>query len=230
MKEVVLKAENLSKYFYEPAKFQVLKNISFEVKKGEFVSIVGKSGCGKSTLLYLLSTMDTDYEGTISMASEKLTGKSKNDLAKFRNEHIGFVFQFHYLLPEFTVLQNVMIPALKLGKFSKKEIEQQALAKLALLGMEEHAHKLSSRLSGGQQQRVAIARALINNPTIIMGDEPTGNLDKKNTQNVFEILKNLSQTYRQTIIAVTHDTDFAQNSDRIIEMSDGEIIKSESTK
>ncbi|SFF46954.1 ABC transporter ATP-binding protein [Thermoflexibacter ruber] len=230
MKEVVLKADKLNKYFYEPTKFQVLKNISFEVKKGEFVSIVGKSGCGKSTLLYLLSTMDTDYEGTISMTGEKLTGKSKNDLAKFRNEHIGFVFQFHYLLPEFTVLQNVMIPALKLGKFSKKEIEEQALAKLALLGMEEHAHKLSSRLSGGQQQRVAIARALINNPTIIMGDEPTGNLDKKNTQNVFEILKNLSQTYHQTIIAVTHDTDFAQNSDRIIEMSDGEIINGESAK
>jgi lipoprotein-releasing system ATP-binding protein len=230
MGEVVLKAENLSKYFYEPTKFQVLKSISFEVEKGEFVSIVGKSGCGKSTLLYLLSTMDTDYEGTISMTGEKLTGKSKNDLAKFRNEHIGFVFQFHYLLPEFTVLQNVMIPALKLGKFSKKEIEEQALAKLALLGMEEHAHKLSSRLSGGQQQRVAIARALINNPTIIMGDEPTGNLDKKNTQNVFEILKNLSQTYHQTIIAVTHDTDFAQNSDRIIEMSDGEIINSKLVK
>lgn len=230
MEEIVLRAENLSKYFYKPTKFQVLKNISFEVKKGEFVSIIGKSGCGKSTLLYLLSTMDTDYEGTISMTGEKLTGKSKNDLAKFRNEHIGFVFQFHYLLPEFTVLQNVMIPALKLGKFSKKEIEEQALAKLALLGMEEHAHKLSSRLSGGQQQRVAIARALINNPTIIMGDEPTGNLDKKNTQNVFEILKNLSQTYQQTIIAVTHDTDFAKNSDRIIEMSDGEIINSQSVK
>ncbi len=230
MKELVLKAEKLNKYFYEPNKFQVLKNISFEVEKGEFVSIVGKSGCGKSTLLYLLSTMDTDYEGTISITGEKLTGKSKNELARFRNEHIGFVFQFHYLLPEFTVLQNIMIPALKLGKFSKKEIEEQALAKLELLGMQEHAHKLSSRLSGGQQQRVAIARALINNPTIIMGDEPTGNLDKKNTQNVFEILKNLSQTYHQTIIAVTHDTDFAQNSDRIIEMSDGEIINSHSTK
>ncbi len=230
MKEIVLKAENLNKYFYEPSKFQVLKNISFEVEKGEFVSIVGKSGCGKSTLLYLLSTMDTDYEGTISMTGEKLTGKSKNELARFRNQHIGFVFQFHYLLPEFTVLQNIMIPALKLGKFSKKEIEEQALAKLELLGMQEHAYKLSSKLSGGQQQRVAIARALINNPTIIMGDEPTGNLDKKNTQNVFEILKNLSQTYNQTIIAVTHDTDFAQNSDRVIEMSDGEIINSHSAK
>jgi len=230
MKEIVLKTEKLNKYFYEPTKFQVLKNISFEVEKGEFVSIIGKSGCGKSTLLYLLSTMDTDYEGTISITGKKLTGKSKNELARFRNEHIGFVFQFHYLLPEFTVLQNIMIPALKLGKFSKKEIEEQALAKLELLGMQEHAHKLSSRLSGGQQQKVAIARALINNPTIIMGDEPTGNLDKKNTQNVFEILKNLSQTYHQTIIAVTHDTDFAQNSDRIIEMSDGEIINSHSAK
>lgn len=221
---IVLQAKNITKYFYEPQKFKVLKNISFTVNKGEFLSLVGKSGCGKSTLLYVLSTMDTDYEGTLEMNGEQITGKSQNELARFRNEHIGFVFQFHYLLPEFTALQNVMIPALKLGKYSKNEIEERAYQKLQLLGMHDHAMKPSNKLSGGQQQRVAIARALINDPTIIMGDEPTGNLDSVNSQNVFDIFKELSRTYHQTIIAVTHDTEFAHNTDRIIEMNDGEII------
>ncbi len=174
--ELLLIARHLNKYFYEPEKFQVLTDINLEVPKGEFVSLVGKSGCGKSTLLYLLSTMDTDYEGTVELNGELLTGKNQNELAKFRNEHIGFVFQFHFLLPEFTVLQNVMIPALKLKKHSEKEIEARALEKLKLLGVEEQAQKPANKLSGGQQQRVAIARALINDPNIIMGDEPTGNL------------------------------------------------------
>lgn len=223
--EIVLKANDISKYFYDPVKFQVLKDLDFEVKKGEFVSIVGKSGCGKSTLLYILSTMDTDFEGELEINGEKLTKQKQNYLARFRNEHIGFVFQFHYLLPEFSSLQNVMIPALKLGKYSRKEVEERAYEKLKLLGVEEQAKKLTSKLSGGQQQRVAIARALINDPTIIMGDEPTGNLDKKNTENVFAIFKELTQTYHQTIIAVTHDQDFAHNSDRIIEMSDGMVVK-----
>jgi lipoprotein-releasing system ATP-binding protein len=186
---------------------------------------VGKSGCGKSTLLYVLSTMDTDYEGTLEMNGEILTGKTQNELARFRNEHIGFVFQFHYLLPEFSSLQNVMLPALKLGKYSKSEIEERAYQKLKLLGMQEQALKPSNKLSGGQQQRVAIARALINDPTIIMGDEPTGNLDSVNSQNVFDIFKELAITYHQTIIAVTHDTEFARNTDRIIEMNDGEIVR-----
>ncbi len=223
--EKVLEAKNLVKYFNDPAPFQVLKGISFSVEKGEFLSIVGKSGCGKSTLLYLLSTMDTDYEGELHMAGTKLTGQDLNALARFRSKHLGFVFQFHFLLPEFTVLQNVMIPALKLGERSKEEIEFKAMEKLKLLGMDEHALKRSSKLSGGQQQRVAIARALINEPTIIMGDEPTGNLDKKNSEMVFSILKDLATEFKQTIITVTHDPDFAENSDRVIEMSDGQIIK-----
>jgi len=223
--ETILKAQNINKYFNEPDKFQVLKNISFEVKKGEFLSITGKSGCGKSTLLYLLSTMDTNYEGQIEMKNTLLTGKTQNELAKFRNENLGFVFQFHYLLPEFTALQNVMLPALKLGKFSKEEIEHHAISKLKLLGIEDQAMKASNKLSGGQQQRVAIARALINEPAIIMGDEPTGNLDKTNTHIVFDIFKDLALNQKQTIIAVTHDSDFAKNSDRIIEMSDGEIVE-----
>ncbi|HZF65128.1 MAG TPA: ABC transporter ATP-binding protein [Chitinophagaceae bacterium] len=223
--ETILKASSIIKYFKEPEPFQVLDNVNFEVKKGEFLSIVGKSGCGKSTLLYILSTMDTDYSGRLEIKSEALTGKSQNALAAFRNAHLGFVFQFHYLLPEFTVLKNVMLPALKLGRFSKAELEEKALAKLRLVGMDMHAAKMASRLSGGQQQRVAIARALINEPDIIMGDEPTGNLDKTNSQRVFEIFKQLSVENGQTIITVTHDTDFAQRSDRVIEMQDGQILR-----
>jgi lipoprotein-releasing system ATP-binding protein len=220
----VLSASNVNKYFYEPEKFQVLKNISFEANKGEFLSLVGKSGCGKSTLLYILSTMDTDYEGSLQMNGERLTGKTQDQLAAFRNEHLGFVFQFHFLLPEFTVLQNVMLPALKLGKYSAKEVEARAYQKLQLVDMQDHALKQSAKLSGGQQQRVAIARALINDPTIIMGDEPTGNLDKKNSEIVFDIFKQIAHDNKQTIITVTHDLDFAKGSDRIIEMSDGQII------
>ncbi|MBI1223251.1 MAG: ATP-binding cassette domain-containing protein [Bacteroidetes bacterium] len=223
--EKVLVAKGLNKYFTEPNRFQVLKNITFSVEKGEFLSVIGKSGCGKSTLLYLLSTMDTDYEGSIEMKGQLLTGKGQNELAKFRNKNLGFVFQFHYLLPEFSALENVMLPALKLGEYSKEEIESRAYEKLKLLDMHDYALKKSTKLSGGQQQRVAIARALINDPAIIMGDEPTGNLDKANTDTVFNIFKELSREMGQTIITVTHDRDFANSSDRIIEMSDGEIIK-----
>lgn len=222
--EPVLTAKNIVKYFHDPEEFRVLNDISFTVQKGEFVTITGKSGCGKSTLLYILSTMDTDYRGELQVGATKLTGLSLNQLAQFRNEHLGFVFQFHYLLPEFTVLQNVMLPALKLGKYATDQIEVQAMEKLRMLGMETYAHKRSSKLSGGQQQRVAVARALINNPTVIMGDEPTGNLDKTNTQNVFNIFRELSSVHKQTIIAVSHDMDFAANSDRVIHMSDGEIV------
>jgi len=221
----VLKATNVVKVFNQPEPFKVLDDVNFEVKKGEFLSVVGKSGCGKSTLLYILSTMDTDYDGELSIRGEKLTGRKQNYLASFRNEHLGFVFQFHFLLPEFTVLKNVMLPALKLGKYSAAEIEHRAIEKLQLVEMEMHANKLASRLSGGQQQRVAIARALINDPAIIMGDEPTGNLDKANSLKVFEIFQRLAVENGQTIIAVTHDPEFAGNSDRIIEMSDGKIIR-----
>lgn len=222
--ESILKASSIVKYFKEPEKIQVLNNVNFEVKKGEFLSLVGKSGCGKSTLLYILSTMDTDYEGKLEIRNKALTGKKQNTLAAFRNAHLGFVFQFHYLLPEFTVLKNVMLPGLKLNKFKASELEEKALEKLRLVGMDMHAAKLASRLSGGQQQRVAIARSLINDPDIIMGDEPTGNLDKTNSQRVFEIFKQLSVENGQTIITVTHDPDFAERSDRVIEMQDGQII------
>ncbi|MFY0252530.1 ABC transporter ATP-binding protein [Chitinophaga sp. 30R24] len=221
---IALKAESINKYFYTPEKFQALENISFEVRQGEFVSITGKSGCGKSTLLYILSTMDTNYEGALHLNGQAVTGNKQNALAAFRNEHLGFVFQFHYLLPDFSCLKNVMIPAMRLGKFSREEIEYTAYEKLKMLGVEDQARKPASKISGGQQQRVAIARALINNPAIIMGDEPTGNLDSRNTAVVFDIFRQLAEEEHKTIITVTHDNDFAHKSDRIIEMMDGHII------
>lgn len=220
----ILETKNINKFFHEPTEFQVLKNISFDVKKGEFLSMIGKSGSGKSTLLYILSTMDTNYNGELFIDNKLMTGLTIDQLAEVRNEKIGFVFQFHYLLPEFSCLRNVMIPALKLGKFSEKEIEDLAYQKLEILGLQDQALKPASKLSGGQQQRVAIARALINDPLIIMGDEPTGNLDSKNTSIVFDIFQELTKKFNQTIIAVTHDDDFAHKSDRIIEMKDGNII------
>lgn len=222
--QTILKSENITKYFYTPEKFKVLDNISFEIKKSEFVSIIGKSGSGKSTLLYVLSTMDTDYTGKIFIENEILTGLKQDKLALIRNRNIGFVFQFHYLLPEFSCLNNVMIPALKLNKYTRKEIEEHAYQKLKLLGIEDQALKPASKLSGGQQQRVSIARALINEPKIIMCDEPTGNLDTKNTTIVLDTFKQISKELQQTIITVTHDNDFAKASDRIIEMQDGRIL------
>ena len=222
---MILEVEHIEKKFYDPVEFKVLNDISFSVQKGEFLTLVGKSGCGKSTLLYILSTMDTDYTGKLTIDGEVVTGYNQNQLAAIRNEKIGFVFQFHYLLSDFTSLKNVMIPALRLGKWKEEEIEHLAMEKLRLLGLEDQALKPASKLSGGQQQRVAIARALINNPLIIMGDEPTGNLDSKNTQVVFDILKELSQNHQQTIIAVTHDNDFARASDRTIEMLDGRMVR-----
>ncbi|MCD6180297.1 MAG: ABC transporter ATP-binding protein [Bacteroidales bacterium] len=222
--QTILRAENITKYFYTPQKFKVLNNISFEIKKSEFVSVIGKSGSGKSTLLYVLSTMDTDYMGNIFIDKDLITGLKLDKLARIRNVHIGFVFQFHYLLPEFSCLKNVMIPALKLGRHSREEIEEEAYQKLRLLGIEDQALKPASKLSGGQQQRVAIARALINEPKIIMCDEPTGNLDTKNTAIILDLFRQISSDLNQTIIAVTHDNDFADSSDRIIEMQDGRIL------
>jgi len=223
-KKIVLRTKGVGKYFYDPVKFKVLDDISFEAYSGEFLTLVGKSGSGKSTLLYILSTMDTEYEGELFIDEEKITGQNLNKLAVIRNKNIGFVFQFHYLLPEFSCLKNVMVPALKLGKFSHEEVEQQAYERLDMLGIKDQALKPASKLSGGQQQRVAIARALINNPKIIMCDEPTGNLDSKNTQIVFDIFKQITKEFNQTIIAVTHDNDFAKASDRTIELAVGKII------
>lgn len=221
---MVLEAKLINKHFHNPVDFHVLKDISFGIKEGEFVSIMGKSGCGKSTLLYILSTMDTDYTGELWIAGQKVTGRDKKELARIRNAEIGFVFQFHYLLPEFSVVDNVMLPARKLSRKPMSKIRKDAMDKLELLGIAEQAHKKASMISGGQKQRVAIARALINDPKIIMGDEPTGNLDSKNSENVFNIFKELSHTQDLSLLVVTHDHDFAAKTDRIIEMEDGRIL------
>ena len=169
--------------------------------------------------------MDTDYKGDLLIDDISMNNRNEPFLAKIRNEKIGFVFQFHYLLNEFSVLENVMLPAQKLGYFSKDEIEFKAIEKLKILGIDQQALKSPNQLSGGQKQRVAIARALINEPLIIMGDEPTGNLDKKNADMVFDIFKELTVENNQTLLIVTHDNDFAEKSDRIIEMEDGYILK-----
>lgn len=220
----VLEAKAVNKFFHSPVKTQVLKEVTFQITRGEFVSVMGKSGCGKSTLLYILSTMDTDYEGNLWIDEELVTDKRASYLSKIRNEKIGFVFQFHYLLNEFSVLENVMIPGLKLDQKSRQELEHIAMEKLKIFDMQDHALKKAYQLSGGQKQRVAVARALMNDPLIIMGDEPTGNLDKKNSDIVFNIFKELAEEFHQTMLIVTHDPEFAEGTDRIIEMEDGYII------
>lgn len=224
MENLILECRDINKSFYDPVEINVLKNISFKVNQGEFISIVGRSGCGKSTLLYILSTMDTDYQGDLLINNQLLTHQDETFLANIRNQKIGFVFQFHYLINEFSVLRNVMLPALKLAKFSKQEIEFRAMEKLKLVGVDHLANKKANLLSGGEKQRVAIARALINDPAIIMGDEPTGNLDSKNAQLVFEIFKELAESFHQTLLIVTHNQNFAENSGRIIEIDDGRIV------
>lgn len=221
----VLEAKNINKQFHDPITIDVLQDINFSINKGEFVSIIGKSGCGKSTLLYILSTMDTEFKGDLFIDEQSTANKTEKELSAIRNEKIGFVFQFHYLLNEFSVLENVMLPGLKLGKFSPKEVEARAMERLKKLGIEKIALKNANQISGGEKQRVAIARALINDPLIIMGDEPTGNLDKKNSENVFEIFRQLREEFNQTLLIVTHDNEFARKTGRVIEMEDGRIIK-----
>lgn len=225
MSNIILEARNISKVFTDPVQMNVLNDISFSVGKGEFVSVVGKSGCGKSTLLYILSTMDTDYQGELWIDDQKVTGQREQQLAAIRNEKIGFVFQFHYLLNEFTVLENITLPGRKLGKLSTEVLEERALKLLRTLGIEHLYNKKANRISGGEKQRVAIARALINEPQIIMGDEPTGNLDKKNSEIVFKIFQQLSQEFNQSLLIVTHDPEFAARTSRVIEMEDGKILR-----
>ena len=225
MSKTLIEASHINKYFHDPETFKVLNDITFAINEGEFVSVIGKSGCGKSTLLYILSTMDTDFEGDLLIDGESMKMKKEKQLASVRNEKIGFVFQFHYLLNEFSVLRNVMLPGLKLNKYPEKEVEQHAMERMKILGIDKLALKKANQLSGGEKQRVAIARALINDPIIIMADEPTGNLDKKNSEVVFNIFRELAEVYHQTLLIVTHDTALAESMHRIIEIEDGKIIR-----
>lgn len=221
---IVLEARSISKIFTDPVPKQVLNEISFTQQRGEFVSITGRSGCGKSTLLYILSTMDTDYTGDLLIDGESMRDKTDSELAVIRNEKIGFVFQFHYLLNEFSVLKNVMLPGFKRNLYTDEELEVRAMELLRTLGMESLATMMAYRLSGGEKQRVAIARAMINDPLIILCDEPTGNLDNRNSDIVFQTFKELSETYGTTLLVVTHDLSFAEQTGRIIEMDDGRIV------
>jgi lipoprotein-releasing system ATP-binding protein len=226
MNETILEARAINKFFNDPVKVQVLSDIHLNITKGEFISIIGKSGSGKSTLLYILSTMDTRYEGELLLDGESMTNKTDAQLSRIRNEKIGFVFQFHYLLNEFSVLKNVMLPGLKLGKYTDEELENRAMEKLKVFGMERHALKKAGQLSGGEKQRVAIARALINDPLIIMGDEPSGNLDTVNSEIVLDIFQRLVQEFKQTLLIVTHDPMFSKRTNRVLELEDGRVISS----
>jgi lipoprotein-releasing system ATP-binding protein len=202
----------------------VLKGVDIFVNKGEIVSIVGSSGAGKSTLLHILGSLDKANAGEIWINNERIDTLNEKELAKFRNKHIGFVFQFHHLLPEFTALENVCIPGWIAGT-PKNDLEARALELLKILGLQDRASHKPSELSGGEQQRVAVARALINNPDIVFADEPTGNLDSKHAQELHELFLHLQKTMGQTFLIVTHNEALAKMSDRVVHMKDGYIVE-----
>lgn len=201
---------------------EVLKGVDLHIKESEVVSIVGSSGAGKTTLLTILGTLDRPSSGEIVFNGVNITSLNEKKLAAFRNQHIGFVFQFHHLLPEFTALENICIPAF-INKTSKKEAELKATELLDLLGLKHRANHKPSELSGGEQQRVAVARALINNPKVIFADEPSGNLDSENAQNLHQLFFKLRDELKQTIVVVTHNETLANMADRKLIMKDGQI-------
>jgi lipoprotein-releasing system ATP-binding protein len=215
-----LEAKGITKSYES---LQVLKGIDFEIEKGTIVSIIGKSGAGKSTLLHLLGTLDTPDAGTIKIDNQVVTNLNAKELAKFRNQKIGFVFQFHHLLPEFTALENVMIPAL-IQKLNSSDASKNAAKLLDYLGLKDRMTHKPNELSGGEQQRVAIARALINDPAIILADEPTGNLDTQTSLDLHNLFIRLKDEMNQTFVIVTHNQELAKLSDRVVEMRDGLII------
>ena len=211
--------KNITKSF---GSLQVLKSIDLHINKGEVVSIVGPSGAGKTTLLQIIGTLDKPDAGTICIDGIDVSSLSTRKLSDFRNQHIGFVFQFHQLLPEFTALENIMIPAYIAGK-SNSEAKQRALELLAFMGLSDRAHHKPAELSGGEKQRVAVARALVNKPAVILADEPSGSLDSKNKAELHQLFFDLRDKFGQTFIIVTHDEGLAAITDRTIHMKDGEI-------
>ncbi len=222
----LLVAENLDKvYGSGDTATHALRDASFAVERGEFASIIGQSGSGKSTLLNLLGLLDTPTSGRVILLGDDVAARSKTDRAQLRNELIGFVFQFHYLLPEFTVFENVTMPALIGSRMSAAETKSRAEETLAMLGLEGVEGKNANALSGGQKQRVAIARALMNRPALLLADEPTGNLDTVNTAAVYELFRKVNAETGTAFMIVTHDRGVAQQTDRILEISDGALVQ-----
>jgi lipoprotein-releasing system ATP-binding protein len=218
----MLQADNLTKNYGE---LQVLKGVDLRVEKGEVVSIVGSSGAGKSTLLHILGTLDKPSGGEVMLNGRSVLALKGRQLSDFRNLHIGFVFQFHHLLPEFTAMENVCIPALIAGRDTKRDIRNRATDLLEMLNLSERLDHKPGELSGGEQQRVAVARALINRPDIIFADEPTGNLDSVNARELHELFYRLRDEFSQTFVIVTHNEDLARLSDRQLVMKDGRVIR-----
>jgi len=219
-KEVLITAQSLTKRY---GQLEVLRGIDINIHSGEILSITGKSGAGKSTLVHILGTLDSPDSGAINIAGQNILKFDNKSLARFRNEHIGFIFQFHYLLQEFTALENVGIPGMIAGK-SQKEIQEKASYLLNFLGLSDRKNHKPNELSGGEQQRVAVARALMNDPTVVIADEPTGNLDSQNSQELYELFFKMREELNQTFIIVTHNNELARLGDRIVQLADGQII------
>lgn len=220
----VLRTEKLTRILPNEIPVTLVQDIDITIGQSEFVAIMGPSGSGKSSLLYLLGLLDSPTSGKLWLDEEETSQFSDNRLAQIRLQRIGFVFQFHFLLAEFSSLENVMLPMRKLGQLSEQQAKKKASQLLKNLGMQEHQHKLPSQLSGGQRQRVAVARALANDPVLILADEPTGALDTKSSINVRTILHDLTQNHQCAIIAVTHDAEFAKVADRQIHLVDGRLV------
>lgn len=219
----MIQLNNINKIYGTDIKTHVLHNINLNIEEGSFNSIIGQSGSGKSTLLNIMGTLDKATLGDVIIDGTNVKHLSANKMASLRNDTIGFVFQFHHLLPEFTVLENILMPyEVKYGKVSKAALEK-ANEYIKLVGLENVKNNLASKMSGGQQQRTAIARALMNEPKIILADEPTGNLDSDTTENIYELLRNINETYKTTFVIITHDNRIAEKADRIIEIEDGRI-------
>lgn len=219
----ILELKNVNKIYGAELKNQVLYDINLSFEEGTFNSIIGQSGSGKSTLLNIIGTLDKATSGEVLINGKDINSMTANQLSDYRNRTIGFVFQFHYLLPEFTAIENVLIPyRIQHGKVTK-EIIKKAEDLLKLVGLEKVMNNMATKMSGGQQQRTAIARALINNPKIILADEPTGNLDTDSTENIYDLLRSINEEYKTTFIIITHDRRIAEKADRIVEIKDGRI-------
>ena len=223
MRKNIIELKNIDKIYGTSVKTQVLYDLNLDIEEGSFNSIIGQSGSGKSTLLNIVGTLDKPTKGEVYIGGERTDQMKKDALAVLRNETMGFIFQFHYLLPEYTALENVLMPKRIMDGNLTKETLDRANELMSLVGLEKVKNNLSTNMSGGQQQRTAIARALMNNPKIILADEPTGNLDSDTTENIYNLLRGINEKFQTTFVIITHDRRIAEKTDRIIEVKDGRI-------